>query len=432
MSNYERGVTILDLSDPLAPSEIGHFDTFPSSNNASFNGVWGVYPYLPSGIILASDIQGGLYILKDETNSAAKDDLHFSASSYEVSEGNTLNVSVIRSGTKAISVDYQIIRGATSGNDFVAMESGTLLWEAGDSIPKTISIEAIDDNNGEGTESMFIRLENASENAELGLPNIAKIDIQSLTGRSSSIILSDDSLTVKETDTAIELTVTRSGASDLAATVGLRIESDSAEAGSDVTLSNSQLEWAVGELGAKSFSISIINDDISEELETFSLVLENPENVDISGSSRLEVSIRDDDSNQAPEVNTETSLNVNTRQSILLTATANDPEQQEMRYLWTQTAGPNVNLSDADSLTTRFTSPETASTLSFSFTATDDFGATTSINVSVNVAAPDIAPAPVVEPTPPASSSSGGAIGLINLLILLSLCRRRVKNKVSS
>jgi hypothetical protein len=121
-------------------------DTFPSSTNASFNGVWGVYPYLPSGIILASDIQGGVYILKGETNSATRDDINFSSALYEATEGGVVNISVIRSGNKAVSVDYKIMRGAASGNDFLAPESGTLTWNDGD---------------GEALESLFIRLENA-------------------------------------------------------------------------------------------------------------------------------------------------------------------------------------------------------------------------------------------------------------------------------
>ena len=424
MSNYERGVTILDLSNPLAPTEIGHFDTFPSSSNASFNGVWGVYPYLPSGIILASDIQGGLYILKDETNSAAKDDIRFSASAFTVIEGETIDIVVNRAGTSAISVDYKIIRGATSVNDFIAEESGTLEWAAGDAAAKTVTIRTREDDADEGTESMFIRLENASPGAELALPNIAKIDIQSATGGVSSIVLSDDSLAVKETDGAVSISVNRSGASELAATVGLRIESDSAQEGSDVSLSTNSLAWAAGELGDKVVTINVINDDTNEGNETFALVLDNPENVSISGSSRVEVTIRDDEANQAPTVNTESTLNVNTRQSILLIATAVDPENESMSFLWTQTSGTTVSLSDADSLVASFAAPDTAGTLGFTFTASDDFGVATSMNVSVVVAATAPAPLPVVTPPPSSNSSSGGALWLFNVLLLLSLGRR--------
>jgi hypothetical protein len=382
-----------------------------------------VYPYLPSGIILASDIQGGLYILKDETNNTARDDINFSSALYEVTEGGMVDISVIRSGTRAVSVDYRILRGAASGNDFLAQESGTLTWNAGDSVAQTISIEALDDGNGEGLESLFIRLENASPSAELATPNIAKIDIQSLTGLASSIMLDQDTLTVKETDTSITLTVTRSGDPALSAAVGLRIENGSAQAEADVTLAINTLEWAAGELGDRSFAITIVNDDVNEENESFALVLDNPQNVTIAGSDRVTVTIRDDDSNQAPQVNTESSLNVNTRQSITLTASATDPEGQSMTFTWAQTSGTNVTLANADSLSVSFTAPDTATSLGFTFTATDDFGVATSMSVNVTVEAP--APAPLPVPTPVnATSSGGGAIWLINILLLLTLVRR--------
>ena len=69
MSNYRRGLTVLDMSDPTTPDEIGFFDTFPvpSEDSANFDGAWGVYPYLPSGNILVSDINNGLFVLKDNS-----------------------------------------------------------------------------------------------------------------------------------------------------------------------------------------------------------------------------------------------------------------------------------------------------------------------------------------------------------------------------
>ena len=69
MSNYRKGLTILDVSDPASPIEIGNFDTFPApaDNTANFDGAWGAYPYLPSGNILISDINNGLLVLKDNS-----------------------------------------------------------------------------------------------------------------------------------------------------------------------------------------------------------------------------------------------------------------------------------------------------------------------------------------------------------------------------
>jgi len=43
--------------------EVGNYDTSPAFNGNGFNGCWGVYPWLPSGLIIATDIENGLYIL---------------------------------------------------------------------------------------------------------------------------------------------------------------------------------------------------------------------------------------------------------------------------------------------------------------------------------------------------------------------------------
>jgi choice-of-anchor B domain-containing protein len=66
VSHYKRGLVIFDLTTPLALTEIGSFDTYlsPSANSAGTDGAWGVYPFLPSGTILVSDIENGLFLLK--------------------------------------------------------------------------------------------------------------------------------------------------------------------------------------------------------------------------------------------------------------------------------------------------------------------------------------------------------------------------------
>lgn len=57
---------MLDVSNIASKtmSEIGFFDTTPSSNLASFNGVWNVYPYFESGVIVVSDIESGLFLIR--------------------------------------------------------------------------------------------------------------------------------------------------------------------------------------------------------------------------------------------------------------------------------------------------------------------------------------------------------------------------------
>lgn len=62
-SNYRDGVVIHDVCDPTNMIEIGNYDTSPAFSGNGFNGCWGVFPFFPSGNIIASDIENGLYIL---------------------------------------------------------------------------------------------------------------------------------------------------------------------------------------------------------------------------------------------------------------------------------------------------------------------------------------------------------------------------------
>jgi choice-of-anchor B domain-containing protein len=60
---YTEGVVITDESRPWNPIEVGHYDTYPANNSGNFDGDWGVYPYLPSGNLVVSDMSSGLYVL---------------------------------------------------------------------------------------------------------------------------------------------------------------------------------------------------------------------------------------------------------------------------------------------------------------------------------------------------------------------------------
>ena len=62
-SYYTDGVTIIDASDSNNLIEVGYYDTSPQYEGDGYYGCWGAYPYLPSGLILATDRQNGLHIL---------------------------------------------------------------------------------------------------------------------------------------------------------------------------------------------------------------------------------------------------------------------------------------------------------------------------------------------------------------------------------
>ncbi len=62
-SYYTDGVTIVDAARPDNLVEVAHYDTSPFSGDG-YKGAWGVYPYLPSGNIIVSDMDLGMFTLK--------------------------------------------------------------------------------------------------------------------------------------------------------------------------------------------------------------------------------------------------------------------------------------------------------------------------------------------------------------------------------
>lgn len=64
ISYYHDGVQVFDLTDPENVQKVGYYDTEPNNTNyQGFTGCWGVYPFFPSGNIIASDMNNGLFVL---------------------------------------------------------------------------------------------------------------------------------------------------------------------------------------------------------------------------------------------------------------------------------------------------------------------------------------------------------------------------------
>ncbi|MFN0031556.1 MAG: choice-of-anchor B family protein [Flavobacteriales bacterium] len=65
-SNYRSGLRILDavhIDDGIL-SEAAYFDLYPANDNLQYSGSWSNYPYLPSGVNIATHMYQGFFILK--------------------------------------------------------------------------------------------------------------------------------------------------------------------------------------------------------------------------------------------------------------------------------------------------------------------------------------------------------------------------------
>ncbi len=60
---YTEGYQAVDFSDPATPIVVASYDTWPGASGG-FNGVWGCFPFLPSGNVYVGDRSTGLYVLR--------------------------------------------------------------------------------------------------------------------------------------------------------------------------------------------------------------------------------------------------------------------------------------------------------------------------------------------------------------------------------
>lgn len=116
---YHDGIQVFDISDPSDVTRVGYFDTYTDHTNyAGYDGAWGVYPFLPSGHILAADVLNGLFVVELGGASLPVEWLAFSAKA--VDEKVELNWTTA-SETNSASF---IVERSTDGQQFESI--GTL------------------------------------------------------------------------------------------------------------------------------------------------------------------------------------------------------------------------------------------------------------------------------------------------------------------
>ncbi len=395
MSNYTRGMTVLDISDVTNPVEAGFFDTFPMTDNTSFDGAWGVYPYLPSGVILVSDISSGLYVLRDNTVSPAQGSVSFTAQTYSANEGEFVAVGIQRLGGVEgdVSVSWEIIAGSATGSD-VSIDRGSLIWAAGDSDSQALNIPIITDSLPESEEVFFVRLFDPRDGLALASPSLAIVEIAA-SDVAPSVSIVDD------------ITVT----AGLEISVGIEIQGFEGASTSIQwqQLSGDVVEFTVDDAGQLSF----LAPQEPGQLE-FRVTV-----TDASASSASDNVLITVVANEAPIVDAGSDLTVDVGSAVTLEGSASDSDGGILTYSWQQLSGQSVTIDPVDQLTLQFTAPSVAGDLEFELSVTDSLGSSASDTVVVSVEAP--VPAPTQSP----SSGGGGCViadgGRDSTLILLLL-----------
>tara|TARA_R110000803_G_scaffold190884_1_gene253478 strand:- start:485 stop:3241 length:2757 start_codon:yes stop_codon:yes gene_type:complete len=427
LSNYERGLTVLDITDPASPVEIGFFDTYTPSDNSGFNGAWGVYPFLPSGNILVSDINSGLYILKDRTQESSQGKISFVDNVINANQGETLTVNVQRSSAsapdQAISVAYQLLPGSARENSDYNPVSGTLTWTENDVTDKTIDIDIASDPSGqEFKETFYVRLSQPSNSATLGSNRYLTVNIDGLDN-TGSLAFTATKTTVPENQGTLDIAIARQGSALGAVSVSYLLSSGTALIGEDVESASGTVNWADGDSAEKSISITIIDDVDNEANESFTVALSPVAGSNLGAITQHTVTISDDDSNSAPIITLSENREVNTGATVNVTATATDNENDPMTYLWRQTSGTSITLNTANTLTTNFVAPASEGNVVLSFTATDSKGLSSEESITLTVIA-----VPVALPIPKEDKSSGsGSLSYLILILASVFIRRQYK-----
>jgi choice-of-anchor B domain-containing protein len=412
MSNYARGLTILDISNPAAPTSVGRFDTYPASDNVGFPGAWGTFPFLPSGHVLISDIDSGFYVVADKTLDVAQGSLAFAAQSFAVEEAQPGGITVRRiGGTEGnVSVNWELLGATASGND-ATVGNGTLNWVSGDSSYRIIEVSATNDGNVEGLERFLIRLSAPAGGATLSAPNIASVYVND-PGASTAVEFATDSIAVGERGfaTAVAI-VNRIGSARGAASVDFAVSGGSAVSDGDYSGPQSgTLSWVDGDADPKWIEYAIVDDGTGEPDETIELTLNNAAGAALGSRTQLRIDVVDGSGvNQAPNAIAGSSQTVTSGSTVTLDGNqSNDPNGDSLSYAWRQTLGTDVTLSNANASRATFVAPVVGSDslLRFSLQVSDAGGLTDTASVSVTVRSTS------------ANAGGGGAAGLWLLAVL--------------
>ncbi|MBT8108892.1 MAG: choice-of-anchor B family protein [Gammaproteobacteria bacterium] len=421
MSNYARGLSILDITDPADMRLVGHFDSYPSSDGVGFPGAWGTYPFLPSGRVLISDIDTGFYIVEDRTRDVSQGSLSFTAGSFASSETESPAIVVQRAGgaTGAVAVGWEIIGGSGSLTD-VAVASGTLSWSDGDAGSKVIDLGIVNDGSAEGLERLVVRLVAPKGGATLSAPSLASLYVSD-PGDTPTVGFSAASIEAAERGFGHAVAVVqRRGSATGAVSVAWSVNGGDASAGADYSgPANGTLTWNDGDADPKTIEFAISDDGSGEGDEFFELALGSATGAAITGNASLRVTILDGTGlNVAPNAVAGGSQTVSSGVNVTLDGRAsNDPDGDALDYSWTQVGGPAVTLNNATTATASFTAPSVRSDslLRFELTVSDPGGLQDTAATAVTIRSGSSA----------GGSGGGGGGGALSLwLIALILCER--------
>ena len=224
--------------------------------------------------------------------------LLFSEAVYSVDESTPkliVNVRRLGGSTGEVSVDYhtsdyQAVSGRSG--DFNAV-AGSLVFADGETL-RSIEIEIKDDSLDEKNESFYLNLSNPGNDATLGSRSQVEVTILDDDGP-GALSFGAISYAVNETHTSARLTVLRTGGTEGRISAEIMVDSDSATLDSDfLEPEDTLLRFSSGEV-QKLVDIPLVEDDLYEGNESFTVELQSVDESEIETPSTTTVVILDDD-----------------------------------------------------------------------------------------------------------------------------------------
>ena len=225
----------------------------------------------PSGAAIQDGTATGT-ITDDDGTVTALPLLNIIDDTVEEGEQAQFTVTLSRTSTRTVTVDYATADGtAQQGSDYAAA-SGTLQFAPGEA-SKTIPVPTVEDTVEEQTETFTVTLSN---------PGGATIQNGTATGT-----ITDDDGTVTalpllniiddtvEEGEQVQFTVTLSRTSTRTVTVDYATADGTAQQGSDYAAASGTLQFAPGE-ASKTIPVPTVEDTVEEQTETFTVTLSNP------------------------------------------------------------------------------------------------------------------------------------------------------------
>ena len=340
----------------------------------------------------------------------------------------TMTIQLSAVSAETVTVPFTVTGTAVAPGDYTINASPVIISAGATSASLTITIN--DDSLVEKSETVKVTL-GTPTNATLGT---AKINTLTITDNDvaagGNLQFTTETFDQAEGDTGSStkaITVSRTGTAVGAVTVDFATSDGSATlANNDYEIATGTLNWANGEMGNKSFTVTINGDTDSEPNETINLTLSNPTGGAVLVLSDAELTITNDEAVELPPeitVQPTRSQDIASGSAVTLTVTAIG---NTLSYQWYEgLTGSTANPISGETAAT-FTTPALTATTNYWVRVSNLAGDADSNDATVRI-----------NPAGNANASSdgggGGSCGLgssvaamlVGFLIFANLCLRQ-------